>query len=85
MKKLGKLKLNQISKVELEKRELNILKGGVLCACACAGSNCSCAYAGIQDGPDDSYYGGSSDSDNSAANNPNDGTNDNAQANNQGI
>jgi natural product precursor len=38
MKNLGKLKLNQLSKVDLEKREMNFLKGGGCCACACAGS-----------------------------------------------
>jgi natural product precursor len=35
MKTLGKLKLNQFRKTELEKRELNALKGGCSCKCAC--------------------------------------------------
>ena len=39
MKKLGKLKLNQFSKAELEKREMNALKGGCSCACPCAGGD----------------------------------------------
>ena len=34
---LGKLKLNEFRKAELEKRELNALKGGCQCKCACAG------------------------------------------------
>lgn len=37
MKTLGKLKLNEFRKAELEKRELNTLKGGCSCKCACAG------------------------------------------------
>ncbi|RHR37757.1 rSAM-modified peptide [Parabacteroides sp. AF18-52] len=37
MKTLGKLKLNEFRKSELEKRELNTLKGGCSCKCACAG------------------------------------------------
>ena len=41
MKKLGKIKLNQFSKDELELRELNALKGG--CECARCGT-CSCYY-----------------------------------------
>lgn len=35
MKTLGKLKLNEFRKAELEKRELNTLKGGCSCKCAC--------------------------------------------------
>lgn len=58
MKNLGKIKLNQLSKAEMEKRELDHIKGGY----------CSCAYAGSQCSSGDSYYGGSSDCDNSAAN-----------------
>ncbi|MDR1583952.1 MAG: TIGR04149 family rSAM-modified RiPP [Prevotellaceae bacterium] len=34
---LGKLKLNQFRKVELEKREMNALKGGCSCKCGCVG------------------------------------------------
>lgn len=33
---LSKLKLNQFSKAELEKRELNALKGGCSCSCSCS-------------------------------------------------
>jgi natural product precursor len=36
-KTLGKLKLNQFRKAELEKREMNALKGGCSCKCGCAG------------------------------------------------
>lgn len=39
MKTLGKLKLNQFRKAELEKRELNALKGGCSCKCACGGGS----------------------------------------------
>lgn len=38
MKNLGKLKLNQLSKAELEKREMNFLRGGAddpYCSCGC--------------------------------------------------
>ena len=38
MKKLGKLKLNQLSKVEIAKREMSSLKGGI-CQCACVSGN----------------------------------------------
>lgn len=53
MKKLGKLKLNQIEKSEMENREMNNLKGG--------GDSCSCGchYAST---------GGSSYADNRKAN-----------------
>lgn len=41
MKQLGKLKLNQIAKNDLEQRELIHLRGGyegtIVCACACVG------------------------------------------------
>jgi natural product precursor len=66
MKKLGKLKLSQLSKEEMEKREMNNLRGGDYCA-----SLCSCAYAGEQCSSGDSYYGGSSDVDNCKANTDN--------------
>jgi len=55
MKNLKRLKLNQIGKAELEKREMNFLLGGNCC-------NCGCAYAG---------NGGSSTSDNLYANSDN--------------
>ena len=37
MKKLGKIKLNQLSKVELEKRALKFFVGGNCCGCGCNG------------------------------------------------
>jgi len=42
-KTLGKLKLNQLRKAELEKREMNALKGGCDCgtACGCGGDTYS--------------------------------------------
>lgn len=42
MKKLSKLKLNQLSKAELEKRQLNALRGGnecFSCVCSCYGGS----------------------------------------------
>jgi natural product precursor len=40
MKNLGKLKLNELSRVELEKREMNQLVGGEeCCGCGCNGSS----------------------------------------------
>jgi natural product precursor len=69
MKKLSKLKLNQLSKTELEKREMNMLNGGT-CACTGAGTPCSCAYEGPQCSSNDSYYGGSSNAQNANANDP---------------
>lgn len=39
MKDLGKLKLKQLKKTELERRELNALRGGCNC-----GTACGCAY-----------------------------------------
>lgn len=64
MKKLSKLKLNQLSKNEIEKREMNMISGGSICC-----TPCPCAYYGPQEGPDDGMYGGSSPKDNRAANN----------------
>lgn len=48
MKNLSKLKLNQLGKAELKKREMNILVGGYqcTCACACVGCLCSCTTSG---------------------------------------
>lgn len=40
MKKITKLKLNHLAKVELDKREMNSIAGGAKC-CICA-----CAYSG---------------------------------------
>jgi len=54
--------LNQLSKAEMEKRELNHLRGG----CACTG--CGCEYAGEQCPEGDHYWGGSSSSVNEGAN-----------------
>ena len=48
MKNLGKLKLKHLKKEELERREMNALKGG----CSC-GTACGC-------GSDGSWSGGSS-------------------------
>ena len=48
MKNLGKLKLNQISKVELEKREMNFLRGG-----GCS-TSCQCTYGGAMTMDNDS-------------------------------
>lgn len=36
MKNLGKLKLNELSKMEMEKREMSNLRGGLTCGCGCA-------------------------------------------------
>jgi natural product precursor len=66
MKKLSKLKLTQLSKAELEERQMNVLKGGA-CPCTCT-AHCGCLYYGPQEGPDDSYYGGSSTEVNGYAN-----------------
>ena len=52
MKQLRKLKLNQLSKKELNKNELSILLGGKSCTCPCAYAN----------------SGGSSTGDNNTAN-----------------
>lgn len=60
MKKLRKLNLNELSKTEMEKRELYNLKGGV-CGTGLSGCGCPCAYA---------YTGGSSSWDNFFANSP---------------
>ncbi len=67
--KLSKISLLQLSKAEMERREQNLLRGGqtYICKCMCS-SSCGCKYAGPQEGPDDSYYGGSSTEDNAAAN-----------------
>jgi natural product precursor len=44
MKKIGRLKLSQLVKNELESKQMNLLKGGdCSCACDCSCSvNCSC-------------------------------------------
>lgn len=68
MKKLEKLKLHHLSQAEMEKRELNLLRGGAGYKCACGGGGCECRYYGAQENPNDSYYGGSSTSSNDSAN-----------------
>jgi natural product precursor len=54
MKKIGKLKLNQLSKAELGKKELSYLRGGTyygggVCACIC-----SCPCSGSSESSDES-------------------------------
>jgi natural product precursor len=46
MKKLGKLRLTQLNKDELEKRQMSALKGGVTCGCICVpgGGNYATEY-----------------------------------------
>jgi natural product precursor len=58
--------LDQLNKDELETRQMNVLKGGGS-PCTCT-AHCGCLYYGEQEGPDDSYYGGSSTEDNGDAN-----------------
>jgi len=38
---------------------MNAIAGGKTCLCQCF-FTCGCKYAGPQEGPDDSFYGGSS-------------------------
>lgn len=47
MKKLSKIKLNQFSKDELDRRKMNALKGGCGCIanCACVGDIDACHRA----------------------------------------
>ena len=60
MKKLSRISLH----TEMAKREQNMLRGGS-CSCTCTcGYGCPCKYAGDKEGPNDSYYGGSSVQDN---------------------
>ncbi len=71
MKKLGKLNLHHLGQAEMAKKEMNALKGGISCICSCmcqCDNTCGCKYAGSQEGPNDSFYGGSSVSANRAAN-----------------
>ncbi|MDR1371076.1 MAG: TIGR04149 family rSAM-modified RiPP [Dysgonamonadaceae bacterium] len=42
MRKLGKIKLNQLSKDELDQRKMNALKGGCSCYDKCHGDCNSC-------------------------------------------
>jgi len=41
MRTIDKLKLTQLSKAELEERQMNALRGGATCSCVCIG--CACA------------------------------------------
>ena len=45
MKKIGKLKLNQIEKKEMGNREMNQLTGGESCGCGCHGSSSTTSNA----------------------------------------
>ena len=71
--KLGRISLLQLSKAEMEKRQQNMLRGGnddiidKLLPCVCV-LVCACKYAGFQEGPDDSYNGGSSKENSGAKN-----------------
>lgn len=47
MKKLSKIKLNQLSKEELERRQLNALMGGRSCDFYCT---CGCLSSSAADG-----------------------------------
>ncbi len=40
-KTISKLKLTQLSKADLESRQMNALKGGRACGCVCGGCLCS--------------------------------------------
>ena len=58
MKRIGRIKLTQLSKVELEKRGMNTLRGGMTPCC-----NCTCFYEPV---------GGASTASNLSANNVSD-------------
>ena len=62
MKKLKDLKLVSVYENELNKKEQAALNGG-----GCLWCSCGCKYYGALSGPNDSYYGGSSTSDNDSA------------------
>lgn len=71
MKKLRKMNLHNLSQAEMAKKEMNALKGGIYCHCTCmcrCDSSCGCKYAGSQEGPNDPFYGGSSQNANGLAN-----------------
>lgn len=71
MKKLKNLSLHRLNQSEMSKKEMNALTGGASCPCHCTcicNSHCGCKYAGEQEGPNDSYYGGSSTAANSDSN-----------------
>lgn len=42
---LKKIKLNKLSKVELDRRKLNMLRGGA--SCVCIGCYCSGTHSGV--------------------------------------
>ena len=70
MKKLKNLSLHRRGQAQMTKKEMNTLTGGGgLCGCwyHCY-CTCGCRYAGAQEGPNDSYYGGSSTEANNSAN-----------------
>lgn len=69
MKQLNRIKLHKLSQAELAEKEEKLLVGG---QCGCIGI-CPCAYEGDKEGPNDSFYGGSSSQSNDNAN-----TNNNA-------
>lgn len=66
MKKLKKISLHSIGQAELAKKEQSLLKGGGVIPEVVI-SACGCKYAGPQEGPNDSFYGGSSRADSGAA------------------
>ncbi len=69
MKPIRKISLVSISKEELDRSTQRLLYGGKVCICtATCTSGCGCMYAGPQEGPDDSFYGGSSTAANNNAN-----------------
>ena len=53
MRKLGKIKLNQLSKDELDQRKMNALKGGCecspVCGCFCNGGGMFPDFQGARD------------------------------------
>lgn len=50
MKTLGRIKLNQLGKTELEERELKLLVGGCSGACGCRANNNANTSANTQGG-----------------------------------
>ena len=64
MKKINKLRLNHLSKTEMGKREMIILKGGT---CGCV-SYCPCRYEGPQCPSGDNEWGGATTAENDTAN-----------------
>lgn len=64
MKTLGKIKLNQFSRGELDRRKMNALKGGCNCS-PIYGTNCKCNCSGGGDferseSDNANYYGSQS-------------------------